>query len=202
MNKKSSFKTDLAKERKLTPLLDSYYSQHLKNYSFERVSSLKEQLEGVDVNFIHKTNSTLFHVDEKAQLDYINDDLPTFAFEISYYKNELQKEGWFYDSNKKTHFYALITAIYDDDETLFTSCKITLVNRKKLQLILVKKGLDYNMLNSQYHKNSHGKICIDELDSREQGYLFLSQKNKAEKPLNLILKLEWLLKLGVAKRLV
>lgn len=202
MNKKSSFKTDLVKEQKLTALLDSYYSQHLKHYNFERVSSLKKQLEGVDVNFIHKANSTLFHVDEKAQLDYINEDLPTFAFEISYYKNKLQKEGWFYDNNKKTNFYALITAIYDDDETLFTSCKITLVNRKKLQRILTEMGLEYNMLNSQHHQNSHGKICIDELDCREQGYLFFSQQNKAERPLNLILKLEWLLKLGVAKRLV
>lgn len=202
MNKKSSFKSDLAKEQQLTTLLNSYYSKHLKHYDFERVHSIKEQLEGVDVNFAHRSNSKVFHVDEKAQLDYINEDLPTFAFEICYFKNNIEKEGWFYDANKKTDFYALITAIYNDGGNDFTSCKITLVNRLKLQSVLHKKGLENHKLKSHYNNALHGRICVDELDCRKEGYLFLSKKNKAEKPLNLILRLDWLLELGVAKRLV
>lgn len=202
MGLNSSFSSDLAKEQKLAVLLDRYYSKNLKHYNFERIENRKEQYEGVDVNFIHKVNSKVFHIDEKAQLDYINEDLPTFAFEICYYKNGVEKEGWFFDANKKTSFYALITAIYKDDEALFTSCKITLVNRMKLQNKLLNKGLDKRNLKNQSDKTAHGKLCVEELDSRSEGYLFLSKKNKAEKPLNLILRLDWLLELGVAKRLV
>ncbi|MDT0606289.1 hypothetical protein [Croceitalea rosinachiae] len=202
MGLKSSFDSDLAKEQKLAVLLDAYYAKHLKNYDFKRVKNRKEQFQGVDVNFIHKISSNKFHIDEKAQLDYINEDLPTFAFEICYYKNEIEKEGWFFDIKKKTDFYALITAIYNDGGTLFSTCKITLVNRARLQDILIKRGLDKTNLRNHYNQNFQGKICVNELDCRKEGYLFLSKKNKAERPLNLILKLDWLLELGVAKRLV
>tara|TARA_E500000318_G_C3552484_1_gene209536 strand:- start:1588 stop:1719 length:132 start_codon:yes stop_codon:yes gene_type:complete len=43
---------------------------------------------------------------------------------------------------------------------------------------------------------------MKELDSKYEGYLFFSTKNKAEKPINLILKLEYLERIGIAKRLV
>ena len=101
---KSKFKADLKKEQKLTPLLDSYYQEHLKHYSFERISQLKKQLQGIDVILKDKRSSKQFYVDEKAQLDYINESLPTFAFELFYQKNGVQKQGWLFDAAKKTHF--------------------------------------------------------------------------------------------------
>ena len=118
----------------------------------------------------------------------LNEDLPTFAFELSYYKNNVQKDGWFYDQNKKTDFYALVTAIFDDQDQYFSSCKITLVNRQKLQSILSQKGFGAAAFKNQYHKGVHGKICMEALNARKEGYLFLSSKNKAEKPVNLILR--------------
>lgn len=202
MANKSAFNTDLAKEKRLAPLLNHCYQNHLCHYDFRRITNLKDQLLGVDVVFIHKKTGQEYFIDEKAQLDYINEDLPTFAFELYYYKKGAQKEGWFYDENKKTDFYALVTAIYDDKDRLFSSCKITLVNRKKIQAILLQKGFQKNVFKNQHDINNHGKICVEALNDRKEGYLFLSTKNKAEKPLNLILRLDWLLEMGVAKRLV
>lgn len=201
MGNESYFKADLAKEQRLAPLLDEYYKKHLVHYSFKRITNLKEQFLGIDVVFTHKTTGQEYSIDEKAQLDYINEDLPTFAFELAYYKNNVQKEGWFYDQNKKTAFYALVTAIYDDRDQFFSSCKITLVNRKKLQFVLNQKGIGATTFKNQYAKGGHGKICVECLNDRKEGYLFLSAKNKIEKPLNLILRLNWLLEVGVAKRL-
>ncbi len=201
---KSKFKADLSKEKKLTPLLDSYYQEHLKHYSFERVSNLKKQLQGIDLILKDKRSDKQYFVDEKAQLDYINESLPTFAFELFYQKNGVQRQGWLFDASKKTHFYALVTSIYSDEEDVFTSCNITIVNREKLISYLHGLGLNREQLERAISKNNdrHGKLVLDELNHKTEGYLFFSRKNKVEKPINLILKLDHLVWLGVAKRLV
>ncbi|WP_276168645.1 hypothetical protein [Zobellia alginiliquefaciens] len=199
----SNFNSDLEREKKLCSLLDRYYRQYLKHYSFERISKMPQQLAGIDLIFTHTSNGKKYNIDEKAQLDYINENLPTFAFELSYEKNGTLKEGWLFDSSKKTEFYALITSIYADAPGVFTSCKITMVNRQKLINFLKERSIVLSSLKKYIlpDQNMHGKIKVDELHHRSEGYLFASTKNKAEKPLNLILKLDFLEEIGVAKRL-
>jgi len=199
--KKSTFENDLSKEQLLSKFIDNTYSKFLKNYHFERISELKQQLKGVDLTFTHKVLGYVYHIDEKAQLDYLNEDLPTFAFELSYLKHGKEKMGWLFDAKKKTDFYALITAIFED-EGEFSSCKVTLVNRKKLIALLLDYGFDAQ--NAQNHRlaNRHGKIELDCLHAKTEGYLYHSKNNKAEQPLNLVLKLNWLVEKKIAKRLI
>ncbi|RRQ50060.1 hypothetical protein DZC72_05660 [Maribacter algicola] len=201
---KSAFTSDLGKEKRLSELLDTYYSQYLKHYLFERIHNIQEQLQGVDVIFKHRTTQETFLVDEKAQLDYINEDLPTFAFELHYLKKGALKEGWLFDSSKKTDFYALVTAIYEDEPAKYTSCKITFVNRKKLVAFLEAMGVTRNSLLDYYQHGSlpHGKLEVRELNPKKAGYLYHSKNNKAEQPFNLILKLDFLVTHGIAKTLV
>jgi len=184
--------------------MDVYYQEHLIYYNTERIYDIKNQLAGVDIVFTHKKTKDIFYIDEKAQLDYINDDLPTFAFELGYYKNDTYKEGWLFDSHKKTNFYSLATAIYEDEPGIFTSCKITLVNRLKLLSFLNKRKITKKVLNNYCDANKHlnGKLKLEELHIRTEGYLYFSRNNKSEKPINLILKLDFLIKQGIAKRLV
>jgi len=199
----SNFKSDLEREKELCLLLDRYYNQYLNHYTFERISDMKQQMAGIDLIFTHKTSGKQYHIDEKAQLDYVNENLPTFAFELSYEKNGILKEGWLFDTSKTTEFYALITSIYADAPNVFTSCKITLVNRQKLVHLLTERNLNSAIL-KRYTlpgENIHGKIKIEELHHRSEGYLYASTKNKVEKPLNLILKLDFLEEMGVAKGL-
>ncbi|SNY94977.1 hypothetical protein [Flagellimonas pacifica] len=201
---KSNFKSDLAKEKRLSALLDSYYQKHLRSCHFERVRSMKEQLMGIDLVLQHKTSLQTFYVDEKAQLDYVNETLPTFAFELCYLKNGIEKPGWLFDQAKNTHFYALITSIFSDEDEKYTSCNITFVNRKKLLSFLEKRGLTQSFLKdiTSSNKGLHGKLVLDKINPKTEGYLFFSRKNKAENPVNLILKLAFLCKVGIAKRLV
>lgn len=197
---KSAFETDLLKEKALQPLLDSYY-QKLKNYHFKRIHSKTEQLQGIDLYFIHKRTNKKYVIDEKAQLDYVGENLPTFAFEIAYYKKDILKKGWFYDTTKSTEFYALATNIQQDEDKIYTSCKLTVVNRIKLQKVLQKKGITINAINEFYNKQpkKSGQLNIPNLNPKKEGYLYTSTLNKAEKPLNLILRLSWLIKCKVAK---
>ena len=139
MHLKSNFKTDLAQEKKLIPLLDSYYRKHLKFYDFKRVDETEQQLQGIDLIFTHKKTGETYFVDEKAQLDYLNKNLPTFAFELFYTKNNSLKQGWLFDAQKKTQMYALITNIQKRKDN-FTGCNITFVNRSKLLSFLTEKG--------------------------------------------------------------
>src|SRR5690606_32623017 len=124
--------------------LDTLYHKKIKNYAFKRVNDIKQQLQGIDLVLTHKITGQQYYVDEKAQLDYINEDLPTFAFELCYIKNEEKKEGWFFDTGKVTDFYFLATSIYNDEPDRFTSCKVTIVNRKKLFSLLEEKGISKN----------------------------------------------------------
>lgn len=201
---KSTFKADLKKEKQLFALLDQMYTLHLKHYSFERIAAYEEQLKGIDVYFTHKITGQKYAIDEKAQLDYINDDLPTFAFELQYQKKGQLKEGWLFDANKETDFYALVTAIYEDSPNTFTSCKITLVNRKKLLTFLASKGITQEVLLLEIakHPDKNAKLVLQQLHAKKEGYLYFSKLHKAEKPVNLILKLDFLIAQGIAKRLI
>ncbi|GGG38718.1 hypothetical protein GCM10011414_05010 [Croceivirga lutea] len=197
---KSSFKSDLLKEKALQPLLDTYY-QKLHFYNFKRIHTKTHQLQGVDLYFIHKQTNKTYVIDEKAQLDYIGENLPTFAFEICYLKKGISKQGWFYDASKITEFYALATNIQQDGDKFFTSCKLTLVNRNKLQQLLQKKGITLKSLKEyvKNHSKKYGQLNIPNLNPKKEGYLYASTSNKAEKPLNLILRLSWLIDCKVAK---
>lgn len=201
---KSQFTSDLKKEKALSHLLDVYYQEHLVYYNTQRIHDLKNQMAGVDIVFTHKLNKNRFFIDEKAQLDYVNEDLPTFAFELGYCKNGIFKEGWLFDARKKTDFYALVTAIYEDAPGLFTTCKITLVNRKKLLTFLCLRKITKVILNRYRLGNEslHGKLQMEELHPKKEGYLYFSRNNKSEKPINLILKLDFLIQQKIAKRMV
>ena len=200
---KSNFHSDLSREKLLRPLLDSYYSK-LKNYSFKRVDDRHQQHQGIDLILSHKTKKTSYFVDEKAQLDYINEDLPTFAFEIQYELRGKHKDGWLFDPTKKTDFYALATAIFSDEKNKYTSCKLLMVNRQKLLETLEFKGINQKRFSCITNEGivDSGKIIMPELNPKTEGYLFWSSKNKVEKPLNLVLRLQWLIDQKIGKSLV
>ena len=97
----NSFKSDIEQEKILSKYLDNVYEK--KKLKFKRVFDIYLQNQGVDLKIF--VNSDEYLVDEKAQLHYLNLDLPTFTFELSYLKNSKLKEGWLLDRNKKTQYY-------------------------------------------------------------------------------------------------
>lgn len=103
----SFFTRNLRKEKLLASFLDTKYDE--LNLTFERVCDLKLQKKGVDLIYNHRGRR--FYIDEKAQLDYINKHLPTFTFELSYLKNDIEKTGWLVDTHKITTHYFLVVGI-------------------------------------------------------------------------------------------
>jgi hypothetical protein len=202
----SKFYLDLNQEQILSKYLDNIYKE--KNINFQRVFDLDKQYQGIDVIMLIKLNE--YYIDEKSQLHYINKDLPTFTFELSYLKNNNYKKGWLFDESKLTQYYFLITGILlkkgkieftspDDIEKL----KITSVSRKKLIKYLSLKELDEKRLLEYDVKlrkeKAYGKNNISELNPKTEGLIYFTE-HLSEKPINLQLRLKFLLETKVAKK--
>lgn len=202
----SKFNYDLNQEQILSKYLDNIYDG--KKIKYKRIFDLNMQHQGVDV--IMTVDSTEYNIDEKAQLHYIGSDLPTFTFELSYLKNNLNKEGWLFDEHKLTQYYFLITGIFlkksktilstpDDIEKI----KITSVNRQKLIGFLESKGLNKGKLlkyDSVIRENkTFGKNELAELNEKTEGLIYYTN-HLSEKPINLQLRLKFLLDKELAKK--
>lgn len=204
---KSNFKEDLSKEELLGIFLDDIYPTIIEGYQIERISDIEQQHRGIDL--IISRDGQNYFIDEKAQLDYLNKELPTFAFEISYLKNSKENFGWLYDKTKQTHKYFLITGIFlnnpEDINEGFQKCIITSVDRVKLIALLKLKGLDIETI-TKYNDNirsgtAEKNVNINELNSYSEGRFYYSKSNKSEQPINLVLYLDFLIRSKVAKRI-
>ncbi|CDF80450.1 conserved hypothetical protein [Formosa agariphila KMM 3901] len=206
----SNFHKDLNKEAILGEYLDMVYPNIFRTsgYAVKRVTDLSLQYQGVDLLLFNKNKT--FYVDEKAQLDYLNTALPTFAFELSYLKNNQYHKGWLFDSSKITNIYFLITCIHTNTGKCLSggvkNVKITAIYRDRLIESLAELGLTEQRLlkldKSIRASNKHGKHIITELHPKYQGALYYSMTNKAEKPINLVLKLSFLSKLNTGSILL
>ncbi len=203
----STFKSDLDQEHLLSQYLDGIYKS--KDLAFERIHDLNRQHQGMDLIF--KVNLQDYIIDEKAQLHYLNKDLPTFTFELSYLKEGNIHQGWLFDDKKITDHYFLNTGILlkknktvlantNDIETL----KITSVNRHRLILHLESIGLSKSRLIGYdldlRTNHTYGKNPIPEFRNPKDGCLFYTE-HLAEKPINLQLSLKYMVSLKIAKRL-
>ena len=106
----SKYNEDYNKEVLLGKYLDTLYTDLFPGLTIERINDFAEQHNGVDL--IISKGDDRYIIDEKAQLDYIDKTLPTFAFEITYLKGGQEILGWLFDKRKKTHKYFVITGIY------------------------------------------------------------------------------------------
>jgi len=206
MAMKSNFEQDYNKEVLLGRYLDTLYPKLLPDFTIERIKDINKQHQGIDI--IIRKDEDEFLIDEKAQLDYLNKSLPTFAFEISYVKNNSEVLGWLYDERKLTHKYFVITGIFLNDvhdiTKGFSKCSVTSVDRVKLKDWLVTKGLTFGKImqinNTIRQCVEEDRIPIPELDPVSEGKFYYSKSNKAEQPINLVLRLENLIRVGVAKK--
>ncbi|MFB9056919.1 hypothetical protein ACFFU9_09210 [Mariniflexile ostreae] len=202
------FKRDLKQEEILSRYLDNIYKS--KKLKFERICDINQQLQGIDI-VIHHHKETYF-IDEKAQLHYLNKDLPTFTFELSYLnKNNQIKEGWLLDNHKLTQYYFLITGIFLKANTKTLShindiekLKIISVNKHKLIKHLARRGVTQHKL-QEYDYDirktaSFGKNIVAELKEKDQGLLYYTA-HLSEKPINLQLRLDYLIRFRIAKKI-
>ena len=209
----SRFKSDSNAEKELATFLDeNFYNVAMKEgliESFRRVYDYNEQLNGIDL--IITMHDGIKKVDEKATLYYINQNIPTFAFELLYTKNSTQHIGWFIDEKKTTDLYCLIWPFSNktfDVEKIknikkndFSSVKIMFINPHKLRNYLNECGWpSTKLLEKAQAINLSGESGKLRIEGINDFYFYKSPASKyTESPVNLVIRVERLRKIAEKK---
>lgn len=191
MEKESLRISDTEKEKIIASFLDEKLYSKLEFANFERITDRTNQLKGIDVKIKHADFGDLI-VDEKAQIHYIDKNLPTYAFEIDF-KNYQDKliTGWLFDENKETNYYLLMW-IWTHNGNLekkedIKQIECFLINRKDIIDFLNKQGLN---------KDSCKSISEDIRKTKNQnrfykenitGCYFYLTSHLVENPVNVII---------------
>lgn len=200
-------KMDMAAESELAQFMDeNLYELLLAEGGFtdiHRVYDRETQLAGIDV--VAKTEKSVAYIDEKAQLYYINKDLPTFAFELQSINRGIEREGWFLNDSLKTDFYLLIWPFANVDNVknlrkeAITHVDALLISKKKLREKLAQLSLDKSELqrktnelrfSAKYGKTPTGRAGIY--------YYFSEPTNYAETPINIVIRRSYLEEIATA----
>lgn len=189
-----------SKFRKSDEKIESINNQYLdsKFYKNEvdaniRITDKKLQVKGVDTIF--NLNGKQYICDEKVAAHYINKNLQTFAFELSFINrsNDVQ-DGWIIDKNKLNNSYLLCwldKAVSDNPVSVdeIEKSEIVLVTRDSILNYLNNIHWDINKLKLKAHSIRYGK------DTKlgnilENGVKFSFSEKLVEKPINIILSRE------------
>ncbi|MBK0384195.1 hypothetical protein I5M32_14600 [Pedobacter sp. SD-b] len=194
----SHFKSDLHKESILSEFLDAQYIE--ANLNMFRIKDLSLQHKGVDLIF-YRDAALSFKIDEKAQLHYLNKGLPTFALEIDYLKDEIQKKGWLFNTHKITEIYAFIFSIYLKNNLTelkkvddILSCDLIFVNRLRLINELSLLGINHDLCKAK-SKQLRMDLESSKLE-HPSGFNFQISRHLEEQPVNLIVRKSFLEKIG------
>lgn len=149
----TNFSDDLKEEKVIAQWMDKYFYKKIDRFELgilrpEEIKDLerikKAQYMGIDIVLKDKYDSMYF-VDEKSQTTHKNKNLPSFAFEIIYYKDGQERLGWLFDENKKTTHYILISPNVIEEKK-----KMKLKNFEDitwLKVYFIKRDLILNTIN-------------------------------------------------------
>lgn len=200
---------DMNVEREIARFLDTQLYNNGQFSKHQRTDDLENQMAGSDIILsIPGVNIENAIVDEKAQSQYINRPLPTFALELSF-KTAAGDivEGWLTDPDKKTEYYLCIWIWKAEKKWNPTAEQIhkleyALVSRQKILDYLAQNGFNLNALkekDAEIRKASiygaHGK------DGLHPFWFFYSDQ-LAEKPINIVIKKAVYLELAEIKGIV
>lgn len=140
----SKFYEDKRKEEMFGAWLDNhFYIKMIGKYkSITRNADATMQKCGVDV-IIEKNDGNIIYIDEKATLQYINKNIPTFAFEIR--NTTSGARGWLYNPNYITDYYLLAWPNATDERIpnaeSFTDTEVMSIKRSSVIQLLLDNGL-------------------------------------------------------------
>lgn len=121
--------------------------------TFFRHRDAKTQLKGIDVTASFKFDDGIvldkIKIDEKIQSSYINKNLQTNAFELSFLDKKKRRKGWFLNQELETEYYLIVWPFSDRDWTrenlkFFKKETITL-----LDCMLIEKETILNFLDNE-----------------------------------------------------
>ncbi|MDG6245055.1 MAG: hypothetical protein QCH31_11835 [Methanolobus sp.] len=198
----SSFVEDLYIESIILKFIDSKLYPGICSQRPRWYHDSKNQDKGIDCDIFFKDLEAM-SVDVKCAHDYVKTNvlkcsIPTFAFELSYFKGREEKEGWLYDKSKETAYYLLcwIWTKKEEDFKLDDILKLEccLIERQKILYYLATKNLypeEAREINRRIRASGKGgKHFVKDFPDigLKKGLHFNYSKDiKAEGPINIII---------------
>ncbi len=187
---------DMQAASELSIFLDRcFYSRLIKRgelTSAQRIIDREMQLKGVDV-IVSKNHSQAF-IDEKAQLYYINKNIPTFAFELEFLLKGQETIGWFLNDSLLTDRYFLLWPnSTTSDLNCLTAKEFTLVHGLMVKKMSVRQYLENIGISKQYLLTKIKQLrktgMIGKIPSGISGvYYYISDPQRyAESPINIVI---------------
>lgn len=206
---------DSENERKVADFLDDYFYISPLFESARRIVDRNEQLRGKDV-IVSSTKLKLKDavIDEKDTAHYVNKDIPTFAFELSFLlRDGKQIEGWLTDDSKETEYYLLLWPFATLVEPVsnppefkeITKLRYLLVKRSDVLKLLLSQGFDRDELQKKARmmraniKDAEDNQKIKAIDKEKYGFYFMYTYFLAEKPVNVVIPRVKLEEIAIAK---
>lgn len=182
--------------RPLEQLVDGPHSP----LHFQRVNDINYQKAGVDIIMTEGSHNEEIFIDEKAQLHNLNENIPTFAFELSYIKGGEPEAGWLLDTAVKTAGYMLCWpfGIKNDGNDEYRRAKVLFVSKRRILSYLDAYGFSRRELarrDEAIRENGHpGRFR-----TRNNNFWFYFSKGKyAEAPINIVIRVPLLQELASA----
>jgi len=188
-------------EREISLFLDEKFYPGI-GAKIVRHFDVETQMQGIDVSLSYKDLHGVA-VDEKALSHYINKNIPTSAFELSFLNKGRVIEGWFSDENKKTEYYLLIwiwaKKDWDITKDDITKLELYLIPRQKVFEYLTQQGYDSAQLREKARQ-----IRVNDIDgaidkSYGKDYYFFLSKKLVEEPVNVVIRKHVLAELAYQK---
>ena len=108
----SHFNRDLEQEQIPIQFLQEKLFPYLamkNDISVEYIKDLSKQYKGIDIVLNYKDYCLTRNIDVKAQMNnYIGNPTPTFCLELSYFKDNVPKTGWFLKEDLETDTYFFV----------------------------------------------------------------------------------------------
>lgn len=186
---KSHRKYDMAAEQKVAKFLDRYlYSSNVND--FKRFLTKEEQWRGKDVQFSWGNLKNII-VDEKAQIYYVNKNIPTFAFEVDFIDSAGQKsKGWLFDSDKEAEYYLMIQITAKKDKFEISDIEgleCMLIKREAIIIFLVNQGIDLVKSEEISDRLRNKHLSGAQLKGKYNGLYFFYTEKLAEQPVNIVI---------------
>ena len=194
---------DSANEQMVARFLDeNFYNTPLFEKAI-RVTDKQEQLMGKDI-IVSSSKLGLSDaiVDEKDTAHYVNKNIPTFAFELSFLLYDgTEVEGWLTDKSKETEYYLLLWPFAKLVEPVskppefkeITKLRYMLVKRADVVNLLLNKGFDRKALLEKARemrtvvKGYQDNQELKAIDKEKYGFYFMYTYFLAERPVNVVI---------------
>jgi hypothetical protein len=193
-------KYDSNAEQEVAKFLDeNFYKNNVSE--FKRFTNKEDQLKGKDVEFSLGDLKNII-IDEKAQIYYVNKNIPTFAFEINFLRvGGILTRGWLFDESKETEYYLLIWITAEKDRnfnaTDITKLDCLLVKREAILVFLIIQGLTNEFVNKISSEIREKEIPGKQQERVYDSCYFYYSPHLAEKPINIVIRKEKLKELAI-----